>query len=280
MATLPATGTYFVRLGDIQHKGGPEYAYRLRISAPRPDFDLRISPSSINAGGGGTVPVAVTALRRDGFSGDITLRLANAPGALMLSGGVIPAGQDQIRFTLAVAPTSATNAPLSLTVEGRATIGGRQVVRRAQPADDMMQAFAYRHLIPADDLRVSVTGRGGVRSPASIMSAQPVKIAAGGTVDVRVALPPAYLTFDHLKCELVDPPDGITVGELSRMQGGAGFQLQADPARVKPGLRGNLIVTMSGERVPPANQPAPAARRRVVLGTLPAIAFEIVPPRR
>jgi hypothetical protein len=274
-ATLPATGTYFVRLGDIQHKGGPEYAYRLRISAPRPDFDLRISPSSINAGGGGTVPVAVTALRKDGFSGDIALALKDAPGGFTLSGGLVPAGQDQVRLTLTV-PPAATNAPISVKLEGRATIAGQTVVRQALPADDMMQAFAYRHLVPADDLRVFVSGRGGTRVPARLATAQPVKIPAGGSAQVRMTLPPAYATFEKIECQLSEPPEGLTLRDLVVVQAGASFVLQADAAKIKPGLRGNLIVTMSGERVPPANQPAPAARRRVVLGTLPAIAFEIV----
>ena len=51
-ATLPADGTYYLHLGDAQHKGGAEYAYRLRISAPRPDFALRVVPSSINVRAG------------------------------------------------------------------------------------------------------------------------------------------------------------------------------------------------------------------------------------
>ncbi len=53
-ATLPANGTYYLHLGDTQHKGGAEYAYRLRISPPRPDFELRVVPSSINVRPGGT----------------------------------------------------------------------------------------------------------------------------------------------------------------------------------------------------------------------------------
>ena len=32
--TLPADGTYFVRLGDAQKQGGPEYAYRVPVSPP------------------------------------------------------------------------------------------------------------------------------------------------------------------------------------------------------------------------------------------------------
>ena len=46
---------------------------RLRVSAPQPDFELRVSPSAINAPGGMPVPVTVTALGRDGFSGDIAI---------------------------------------------------------------------------------------------------------------------------------------------------------------------------------------------------------------
>lgn len=275
MATLPASGKYFIRIGDIQRKGGPEYAYRLRLSTPRPDFDLRISPSSINASGGATVPVTVTALRRDGFAGDIALGLKDAPAGSALGGAVVPSGQDQVRITLTVPPT-AVGSQIDLRVEGRAEIQGRTVVRQATPADDMMQAFAYHHLVPADDLRLTVLRRGGTRVSSRILSAEPVKIPAGGSAQVRVAIPPGYNTFEKLQFELSDPPEGITLRDLAVAQAGAQFVLQADAIKMKPGRRGNLIVAVSGERVPPANAPNPAARRRLPIGTLPAIAFEIV----
>ena len=81
-ATLPADGTYYLHLGDTQHKGGPEYAYRLRISPPRPDFELRVVPSSINVRAGATVPLTVYALRKDGFAGEIALALEGRAGGL------------------------------------------------------------------------------------------------------------------------------------------------------------------------------------------------------
>ena len=81
-ATLPADGTYYLHLSDAQHKGGPEYAYRLRIGPPRPDFELRVVPSSINARAGLTVPITVYAIRKRRFSGDITLALKDAPEGL------------------------------------------------------------------------------------------------------------------------------------------------------------------------------------------------------
>ena len=119
--TLPADGTYFVHLGDIQQHGGADYAYRLRIGPPRHDFELRIVPSSINVRGGGTVPLAVHALRRDGFSGDIDLAFGDAPRGFKLAGARVPASQDQVRLTLTVPPAKKKRT-LTLSMLGRATI--------------------------------------------------------------------------------------------------------------------------------------------------------------
>ena len=38
--------------------------------------------------------------------------------------------------------------PVSLAIEGRAKIGKREVVHAAVPAEDRMQAFLWRHLVP------------------------------------------------------------------------------------------------------------------------------------
>jgi hypothetical protein len=274
-ATLPAAGPYFLRVGDTQHKGGPEFGYRLRVGAPRPDFELRVTPSALNASAGTSVPVVVHAVRKDGFAGDIVLSLKDAPAGFTLSGGMVPAGQDRVRLTLTV-PPGAAREPLAVVVEGRAVVGGNTVVHRAEPAEDMMQAFAYRHLVPTDELRVVVLARGAVRVPASILSAQPVKVPAGQAARVRVAIPPGYRTFENVEFELSEPPDGITLRDVSVGPGVADFAVQVDVEKIKAGLKGNLIVSVSGERRPGANAAPDAARRRVPMGMLPAIRFEVV----
>ena len=274
-ATLPVAGTYFLRVGDTQHRGGPEFGYRLRVGAPRPDFELRVTPSAINASAGTSVPIVVHAVRKDGFAGDIVLSLKNAPAGFTLSGGMVPAGQDRVRLTLTVPPRT-EREPLTVVVEGLGMVGGRAVVHRAEPAEDMMQAFAYRHLVPTDELRVVVLARGAVRVPASILSAQPVKVPVGQAARIRVAIPPGYRTFENVEFELSEPPDGITLRDLSVGPGVADFAVQVDAATIKAGLKGNLIVSVSGERQPGANAAPAAARRRVPMGMLPAIRFEVV----
>ena len=185
---LPADGLYTLRLGDRQQGGSSGHAYRLRISRERPDFELRVVPASVNVRAGGTAPLTVYVVRRDGFDGDIALSLKNAPRGMTLGGGWIPAGQDQVRLTVS-APPFARETVVSLGVEGIATIDGQEVRRLAVPAEDMMQAFIYQHLVPAEEQLVSI--RKNPRGPGSIrlLGDGPVEIPMGGTTVVRLAAP-------------------------------------------------------------------------------------------
>ncbi len=278
-ATLPANGTYYLYLNDAQHKGGPEYGYRLRISHPQPDFDLRVTPSAINAGRGMAVPIDVYALRKDGFSGEISLALKGAPRGVALNGGTVPAGQDHVQLTLWVPAATPVGDPFTLDLEGRATIQGREVTRLAVPADDMMQAFAWHQLVPAESLKLALVRRVVFRTPARVLDSQPVRIPAGGSTRVRVEaqLPPNNL-IARLHFELSDPPDGISLGETSAATAGSEIVVQCDAAKAKAGLKGNLIISILGERQPPpGNAAARPAVQRVPLGVLPAVPFEIVP---
>jgi hypothetical protein len=153
---LPANGVYYLAIGDTQQQGGPEYAYRLRVGPPRPDFELFVTPSSVNTGRGLNVPIDVHAIRRDGFNADIVLALSGAPAGYTLSGAMILAGQDDARLTLAVPASAAALDLAKVRIEGRATEQGREVVRLARPADDMTQAFFNHHLVPAEEQMILV----------------------------------------------------------------------------------------------------------------------------
>ncbi len=157
-ATLPVTGTYTVRVTDAQRRGGPDYAYQLRISAPEPDFALRAIPSTINVAPGTSATITVVARRIDGFPGAIALTLGGAPRGFTLGDGVVSAEQTSARLTLSV-PPGVRRGVFTVRLEGRATIDGKVVEHVAVAADDMMQAFAYHHLVPADALRIAVSPR-------------------------------------------------------------------------------------------------------------------------
>ena len=207
-AALPADGIYYLYLGDAQHKGGPDYAYRLRISEPSPDFALRTVPSSINLRAGASVPITVYTLRKDGFSGEIALALKDAPKGFSLSGGRVPANQDQVKLTLK-APQTPLGRPCNLSIEGRATIRGHEIVHQAVPAEDMMQAFIYHHLVPMKDGLAMVLERVRPRAPMKFLGEAPVKIPAGGTVQMKFSIITGPM-LDQVQFALNNPLDGIT----------------------------------------------------------------------
>ena len=270
--TLPTTGSYFIHIRDIQQSGGEDYSYRLKISPPRPDFELRVTPSSLNVHGGASVPLTVHALRKDGFTNAIALFLKDAPKGFSLTGAQVLENQDRARFTLNASPSSPTMAPFNLQIEGRAIIQGREVVRSAVPADDTMQAFAYRHLVTAQDLKVALVGRFRPGDAGQILSPTPIRIPTNGTARISVKLP-VNQRLSKIEFELSEPPDGITIKESSPTE----IVFQVDAAKAKPGLKGNLIVEASAEAPSPAGgQPPTANRRRLPLGALPAIPYEIV----
>ena len=67
--TAPADGDYIVRLRDVRRLSGEDYAYRLTVRQPAPDFMLSVSPRNPNVPLGGRIPITVTALRLDEFDG-------------------------------------------------------------------------------------------------------------------------------------------------------------------------------------------------------------------
>ncbi len=269
--TLPAKGNYYLRLADAQRKGGPEYGYRLRIGHPRPDFELRVVPASLNLRAGSTAPITVYALREDGFAGEIALALKDAPAGFALSGAAIPAGQDKVRLTV-TAPRTAVTRPLAIQLTGQARVDGRDVHRTAVPAEDMEQAFAYHHLVAEGAWMVQVSGAGVPWRPV----ATPVKLPSGGAASVQLFVPPRLLS--GVQMVLDDPPEGISIQRVTLAGDGVSVLLRAQADKARPGLKGNLIVQAFREVTPTAGG-ANQARRRQPLGTLPAIPFEVLEPQ-
>jgi hypothetical protein len=155
MAKLPADGIYHVHIGDTGRKGGNEHGYRLRIGAPRPDFALRVTPSSASLRGKSDTTLVVFALRKDGFAGDIKLDLKNPPPGFTAVPSTLTRTQTtgRIRIKMGLA---ATKDPINLSITGSAKTGDPVIVREAVPAEDRMQAFLWRHLVSARDLKVLV----------------------------------------------------------------------------------------------------------------------------
>ena len=273
LAELPKKGSYYVQLSDAQHHGGDAHAYRLRISAPQPDFALRVTPSSLYARPGGIMPICVYAMRRDGFDGDIDLRV-QAPAGFELNGGRIPAGNNCMRITL-TAPKKSPARPVALKLEGIAQVNGRPVTRPAEAADNVMQAFLYRHLQPARQVMVAFKKQKWPMPPMEILGDVPVRIPAGGSKRVVVKAWKGKI-LQQLQLELNDPPKGLSLHDVSVVAQGLQFRLQADKDALKSGFADNLIVEAFRQFTPKRKDGKPARKRRFSVGFLPAVPVQIV----
>ncbi|QHI68939.1 hypothetical protein [Tichowtungia aerotolerans] len=147
---LPAAGTYRLHLTDTARQGGDAYTYRLRLSPPQPDFALRTVPSKItvqkNAGS-----LEVFIIRKDGFDGSVMLDLDSADKEILGMPVLIAPEDEKVRFSIKTTKKN-WDGPVAVNIIGTATINGDKRVRRAVPAEDWMQAFLWRHLVPAQEL--------------------------------------------------------------------------------------------------------------------------------
>ena len=275
IAKLPKDGTYYVHLADSQHHGSEAHSYRLRLAQSDGDFSLRVTPSALTIPAGGIVSVEVFALRKDGYEGPIEVVLKEPDTGFRIDGGTIPAGCDRIRMTLS-APNTANPAPLDLKLEGHAKIGDKMVKRPAVGTDDTMQAFLYRHLVPAQEFSVLVQKSRWQIPPIELVGDTPIQIPAGGSVKVKLKTK-SRRALKEIDLELYEPPAGIVLQDVAVVPVGLSFVLKADKDVIQGDISDNLIIQMFREYMPKQQEgKPPPQKRRDSMGIIPAIPIRII----
>jgi hypothetical protein len=170
--TAPADGVYRVEVQErFASRGGPRFAYRLRISPPpAADFRLTLGVDALNLVRGGESKLTVNAERIGGFPDAIALVLEGLPAGVTAGATTLPAGAASLEIVLkadAAAPIDCTR----LTVRGTAPVAGRDVVRSAVVP-------APRGVVPLDHCRLAVT----LATPFKVKAEYVVAFAARGTI--------------------------------------------------------------------------------------------------
>lgn len=239
--TLPESGRFFVRLDDLQGKGGGDCAYRLRIGETLPDFQLRIVPSCLNIPRNGTAIATVHAIRTSGFTGEIDLSLLNAPHGIELQRAVIPEGAATARIVVAANP-GAKEEILPLEIEGSAVCGSQTLCRRAVPAEDMMQAFFYRHWVPAQQLLVRVCEP----QPAEVVLTLPkdgvFQARPGSEIVIKAAVQWNAKQQKGIKLTLSEPPEWLTL-KTGTLNGKGGTVVLTVSPNAEPGDTAAVLLT-------------------------------------
>jgi hypothetical protein len=151
------------------------------------------------------------------------------------------------------------------------------ITKPAVPAENMMQAFIWYHLVPVERWNVVVSRRRGAKMPFQVVTPQGRLTLSRGGETILPLLPQAKgMDADQLHVQLNEPPEGIEASIITDDMGSFAIQISTSSEEVEPGLRGNLLISVYREYTPEPTESNPAPRaRRTDYGFLPAIPYEV-----
>ncbi len=246
--TAPAEGTYCVAVRDrFRTRGGPAFAYRLRLAPPAPGFRLHFAQDALtlprladqpkNAKAKkpaprGQVRLRVTAQREGGFNGAIRLTIEGLPKGVEVAPLILAPGQAAVDLTFTAAPDAPIRA-VRVTIRGTALVAGREVAQTATlPAapgvaatDSALLAVALVapfKVVGSYDLRLAPRGsrfrkkykidRGGFTGPLEVRLADRQARHLQGVTGPVLTVPAGASELEYP----VDLPPWMETGRTSR----------------------------------------------------------------
>ena len=206
--TVPGgTNEVTLVIRDLENRGGVGYPYRIVVEPLVPDFELLVDDPQISVPRGGVATVGVT-IRRKGFSGPITVTVADPPAGLSMRAGSIAAGQTVGMISLsATADASFPAAPIRL-------------VARAQGTSAPLERFAFNPLVFARQANLpmcTIIQTGLVAAPALTTPvtldtpSQPIEVAHGFSATIPVKVMRSKGSDAGLTITSLPLPPGVTV---------------------------------------------------------------------
>ena len=268
--SFPGPGVYMLRVEDITGAGGDGHIYHLSVVPTRPDFSISVTPDNPNIGRGGTVVLTVTADRRVGFSGEISLEVQNLPSGVTASSGAILKEMGEGIITLTAAPDAPLEHRVVQVVGTVMPLTGELVKRAASPIEFYRLA---NQLLPVQ--RSSVVA--SVTEPPNVIlsvSPQNLTLAPETPVPLKVIAQRKPGSQQILTLALLGLPPGIRTRQLNTILGGdqteativlepnivgAGVTARQNPfiGRELATLPYNVVVTASvGQQIIASSPPA------------------------
>jgi hypothetical protein len=184
--TVPAGVTALaLELSDQRKRGGKNFGYRLTIEPATTDFELRLPVAEVNVPRGGNALLNVAVVRR-GFTGPIQLSAVDLPAGFAVLGGDVPTGGVAGALTIAApADVMLPPGPVSLRIEGKATIDGKEIKRSAvHPMILSKETSPAALVLTLPQLALGLTGA----DPFTVQGPPALEVVKGFPVDVPVTL--------------------------------------------------------------------------------------------
>jgi hypothetical protein len=210
--TIPGgTNEITLVIRDLEGRGGVGFPYRIVVEPLLPDFELLVNDPQVSVPRGGAATIGVT-VQRKGYSGPITLTVADPPLGLSARAGTIAAGQTT--GVLSLAATADASFPVSVI----------KLVGRGQRPDGPFERLAFNTVVYAQQAPLpicSITQHGLVAGPAlatpvSFDTPQsPVEIAHGFSATVPIKVTRSKGSDAALAVTPLPLPPGLAVANVT-----------------------------------------------------------------
>lgn len=116
--TAPSDGDFAIAMGDVTHRGGAGFVYRLLVSTPDPSFDATTGTHGLTISPGKTAELKVAIKRTHGFAPNLQLAAQNLPPGITAERVDIPEKSAEATLKLtADASAKSANQPFAVFVE-------------------------------------------------------------------------------------------------------------------------------------------------------------------
>ncbi len=163
--TFKIPGRYLLQVEDVLDNRGSNYFYVLEKKKATLPFEVFVSPATLSVARGGTSVFTVTINSRDKINKPIELNLSGLPSGTKLSNLKIFAGAKKKEVSVTV-PENSREGNYDLKLNASVFDPKNQLENKTEnavAADEMMQAFYYRHNIPAAGFSLEVTPKAPFR---------------------------------------------------------------------------------------------------------------------
>ena len=258
----PAKGQYKIELTDTSGAGSEEHYYHLRLEKPRPGFIGYVTPSLIAVPRNGCRQFSAIVERLDGYEDEIKIEISGSSGYELVGANTIPAKADRATFTLR-APQKNINKLVNIKVFAKN--GDEKVFFTS--GDELMQAFAYYHIVPSEKLFISPAWEWNANCFSwENMDNISIKKGSSATLKIKVKNIQDNNNWTLDSIEPVDPPRGITVSDFKHSNGQISFKYNA-AADCMDFERNQLFLLRASYDTPP-NRRGMITRRKTAV-TLP-----------
>ncbi len=189
--TVPADGTYFVKVSDVRGFSGDKYFYTLTARPSRPDFAVEINTMNPKVPAGSGQRLKFTLNRLDQFDGTVRLDIAGLPKGFSASSPVIfepSAYETQSVITASSDATEPTKGDWErITILATGVVGGQLVTRTVGGLGELKleKPAPIRVTLIPDDPKYETADHGLCIEPGTTITAKIVVTRSGHEDDVK-----------------------------------------------------------------------------------------------